>query len=926
MEAPRLTPGAVVAIWDLPDGPAMYKPVLQVADLRLVTAKKTAAEAAAASTQQQAERFRMLLSDGVHSQQSVLATALNHLVRDGALRPGSIVQLQDITCNNFQGRRILIVVKLDVLQSECEKIGTPKMYDKTLPGEQEANLPPNTAQTNYAKYSGDPGMLGSACAPRMEQRANNMSYGGPYSGVHGTMDPSICQTVQHGPNNVLSGGSYGTMQAPYTMKANVVQPQSQQPLLNSHQNQRSGVPGTAGGFGPPGNIYGRPAQSLYQQPPPTYRHSGPVGKNEATTRVVPISALNLYQRTWTIKARVTAKTHVRKYTNAKGPGKLFSVDLLDAHGGEIRATCFGEVVDQLYDQIEVDKVYMISRGSLKPANKKFNSLNNDYELNLELSTSIEVCSGDDSSIPRQQFNFRPISEIANMDINAMVDLLAIVTSVSPCFTIMRKNGEEVQKRVLQLKDMSRCSVDITFWGDFCKVEGQQLQSLCDSGSNPILALKSGRVGEYNGRTVGTISSSLLKVNPDFSDAERLTQWYITEGKKAAWTSLSGEMSSMGRTDVRKTTAQIKNEKLGQSEKPSWITVKGAISHINTDSFCYPACAVEANGKRCYKKVTNNGDGMWYCETCEQGSQECEYRYLLVCQIQDHTGTTYATAFEDTGKEIIGLTAHELFKIKNEDQDDDKFAGIIQQVRYQQYLFKLKVKEEIYNDEPRVKSNIMKAEKIDDTSKECRFLQGAIDSFLAEEDLGSNPGVNLGAAVNAGFTNSEGRQSVLTSNHSHAMNLGGPNQFGQQLSASGRMPTTPSATRHAETFPAATMDMQRPAAGGGYPVSSYGSSAANTSPTTRYGQTCSGCGSNGHNIQNCPAAAMNMQRPAAGGGYTPSSYCSSVASASSGLCHKCHQPGHFARDCPGQAAGPQHQAYGNVAASGGYNRQSYAGNF
>ena len=52
----------------------------------------------------------MLLSDGVDSQQSMLATALNHLVTDGALRAGSIVQLQDITCNNIEGRRCTCVL------------------------------------------------------------------------------------------------------------------------------------------------------------------------------------------------------------------------------------------------------------------------------------------------------------------------------------------------------------------------------------------------------------------------------------------------------------------------------------------------------------------------------------------------------------------------------------------------------------------------------------------------------------------------------------------------------------------------------------------------------------------------------------------------------------------------------------------------
>jgi replication factor A1 len=42
---------------------------------------------------------------------------------------------------------------------------------------------------------------------------------------------------------------------------------------------------------------------------------------------------------------VTAKSDVRRFHNAKGDGKVFSFDLLDADNGEIRATCFNNVVD-----------------------------------------------------------------------------------------------------------------------------------------------------------------------------------------------------------------------------------------------------------------------------------------------------------------------------------------------------------------------------------------------------------------------------------------------------------------------------------------------------------------------------------------------------------------------------------------------------
>ncbi|KAL6619660.1 hypothetical protein ACP70R_034799 [Stipagrostis hirtigluma subsp. patula] len=485
------------------------RPVLQVAEVARVAGGSTAAGA---------ERYRILLSDGVHSQQGFLASSLNHLVSGGALRRGTVVRLLDYICSFVQGRRFIIVIQLEILQTEHALIGSPISYD------------PNGISCSRCIGSHEPCFM-----PGAQQVVNTSCFPG-----RGMLDSSIAPRAEHAVNNQPFGGCFVSLPS-----QNMVDAKMQQLSLNDHQNQMFAVT-------TPGGTNGSPVPPTYLLSPPMCSDRSCVSMSETPYCITPISALNPYQARWTIKARVIAKTNLRHYDNARGPGKFFSFDLLDAQGGEIRATCFNLQADQYFDQIVVDKVYIISKGAVKPAQKKFNQLNNEYEIFVDYTTSIEICSGGDSSIPRQQCVFRQISEIANMENGAIVDLVGIVMSVRPPVTIMQKNGVESQKRTLLLKDMSGRSVEITLWGEFSDAEGQQLQSLCDVDSNPVLTLKGGRISDFRGRSVCTISSTRLKINPDFPEAEGLRQWYVTEGKTAACISLSQESSSMRRTPVWKT--------------------------------------------------------------------------------------------------------------------------------------------------------------------------------------------------------------------------------------------------------------------------------------------------------------------------------------------------------------------------------------
>ena len=53
-----------------------------------------------------------------------------------------------------------------------------------------------------------------------------------------------------------------------------------------------------------------------------------------------------------------------------------------------------------------------------------------------------------------------------------------------------------------------------------------LQALA-AGQHPILALKNAKIGDFNGRTLSTTSSTSVTLDPDIPEAGHLRQWYVS---------------------------------------------------------------------------------------------------------------------------------------------------------------------------------------------------------------------------------------------------------------------------------------------------------------------------------------------------------------------------------------------------------------
>merc|ERR1719313_819252 len=135
----------------------------------------------------------------------------------------------------------------------------------------------------------------------------------------------------------------------------------------------------------------------------------------ADSNLTPVRELTQYMGSrWRIKARVVGKGPIREFKNARGDGKLCKLDLVDREGGEISGTLFGKAVDQFFNVVSLNEVYYFSKGSIKPANKKWDK--GDYVISFGDDSVIDPV-GEDSSIPGKQYHFRQLREIALLEAN-----------------------------------------------------------------------------------------------------------------------------------------------------------------------------------------------------------------------------------------------------------------------------------------------------------------------------------------------------------------------------------------------------------------------------------------------------------------------------------------------------------------------------
>jgi replication factor A1 len=417
------------------------------------------------------------------------------------------------------------------------------------------------------------------------------------------------------------------------------------------------------------------------------------------SNIHPINSLSPYQNKWTIRARVINKGPIRTWSNQRGEGKLFSMDLLD-ESGEIRATAFNSECDKFFDMVEVNKVYFITRGAIKTANKKFSNLNNDYELTLSSETQIFPCHDfDDSQMPALKFNFVQLSQVKDVDVDGIVDVIGVCQTAGELTKLMSKTTrKELKKRDVTIVDQSLSSVTITLWDT-------QAEDF-DGSLQPVIAIKGSRIREFMGsKSLSLSGSTVMQINPDIEEAHRLRGWYDSLPSNVEFNSISTR-SDAGANSQFLTIKGAQLAQLGSGDKADYYSMYSYLIFVKSESALYKACPKPD----CQKKVIDRNDGTYRCEKCNDETENFKYRLMLSAQLSDSTGNQWVTMFQETAENLLGTTSAELGRLMEESKEE--YSDVFQRQMFKLFETRARAKMETYNNETRLKVSLVNIKPID----------------------------------------------------------------------------------------------------------------------------------------------------------------------------------------------------------------------
>merc|ERR1719510_523758 len=370
---------------------------------------------------------------------------------------------------------------------------------------------------------------------------------------------------------------------------------------------------------------------------------------------------------------------------------------------------------------EEGKVYIISKGRIKVANKRYTHITNDYTIDLNMDSEV-IFAGEDKAIQNMKYDFKNLATLAELDDKAYIDCCGIVDHIGDIQSFTSKRTQkDLTKRNFRICDQSGSSVECTLWGD-------EAQNFDMNSLHQVICCKAARVSEFNGKS---LSVNKYNLNPEgIPEVGALKQWWQSEGSSAQFTCLTQSRGfGGGKNDPPITMHEMEQRGLGMNpDTPDYFNLRVTIESVMQDKengkLPWYKAIPETEGDVPAYKVTPADDGQgWFCEKTGKTYNSYRARYVLRFRAADCTGSQFFNAYDEAGKVIMGMEASEIEKFVD-GNDDQGYLKCFDDATLKLWNVRVKARQDTYNDEARRRLDVVGCTPID-LAEDCKQMLNEI---------------------------------------------------------------------------------------------------------------------------------------------------------------------------------------------------------
>lgn len=256
----------------------------------------------------------------------------------------------------------------------------------------------------------------------------------------------------------------------------------------------------------------------------------------------------------------------------------------------------------------------------------------------------------------------------------------------------------MRKRDIVLVDKDNMEIYLTLWNDFAED--------FNGSSNPVLALKGVKITDYRFRSLSTMHSTALHVNPDIEETRVLQKWFNLVGRYLEPESISYPINSSILTKTWKTLAQaveeMQSSRLGE---PQYYKTKATITTAKRENCIYTSCPSDG----CSKKVSSLPNGKYECTRCQCEYDNFKWRLVLNVSFADFSGEQWVTCFDETAESLLTKNALEVQMLR--ECDGDAFDEIFSEINFKSFILDLRAKMEACNEGNELKTIVLQASPV-----------------------------------------------------------------------------------------------------------------------------------------------------------------------------------------------------------------------